>query len=212
MFFASDQFKADKMKNYVVSDLHFFHKNIIKYSALPFNSVEELNQEWVHMLDGIQHEDFVWYLGDLTLARKASKALNTLLSALKGQKILIKGNHDVLPDKVYSNCKFLVCKKLFHILDVGAGDPYRFIMCHYPPDSREYNQLVSDAILTEWTKKEEKRPSAKTYWLHGHTHTRPIQSQCAHAINVCIDFRYKNQKPIFCIEDFLQEFVLKGAP
>ncbi|MFC3847544.1 metallophosphoesterase [Helicobacter baculiformis] len=192
------------MKNYVVSDLHFFHANIIRYSALPFNSVEELNQEWLNMLDCVEQDDIVWYLGDLTLARKTSKALNTLLSSLKGQKILIKGNHDLLLDNAYSNCKFLVWKKLFHILDFEMGDLYRFIMCHYPPDSQEYNRLVADEILAEWMQKEEERASVKTYWLHGHTHTRQIQAPHANAINVCIDFRYKKQMPIFCIEDFLR--------
>ncbi|WP_104641094.1 metallophosphoesterase family protein [Helicobacter bizzozeronii] len=193
------------MKNYVVSDLHLFHKNIIKYSALPFESVEELNQEWVAMLDCVEPQDIVWYLGDLTLLRKPSKELNTILSNLKGQKILIKGNHDMLPDKAYANCNFQVFNKLFHILDVEADGLYRFIMCHYPPNSPEYNQWVAHQALTEWIKKEEEKPVLKTFWLHGHTHTRQIQSEQVDTINVCIDFRYKNQMPIFCIENFIQE-------
>ncbi|WP_285759441.1 hypothetical protein [Helicobacter heilmannii] len=56
-------------------------------------------------------------LGDLTLARTPSKELNTLLSSLKGRKFLIRGNHDLLPDKAYLNCGFQVLASFF-ILDI----------------------------------------------------------------------------------------------
>ncbi|GMB91948.1 metallophosphoesterase [Helicobacter ailurogastricus] len=191
------------MKNYAVSDFHFFHKNIIRYSALPFESVEELNQTWVDMLGCVTQEDMVWFLGDLTLARKTSKELNAILSNLKGQKILIRGNHDLLPNKAYTNCGFQVLDELFYILDIHQGGLYRFILCHYPPDSKEYNQLVAEGILKEWVQREAKAPALKTFWLHGHTHTRTPQPSNPSAFNVCIDFCYKNQQPIFCIEDFL---------
>ncbi|BCZ18901.1 hypothetical protein NHP190012_05430 [Helicobacter sp. NHP19-012] len=100
--------------------------------------------------------------------------------------------------------QFLCLRQAFYIFDLEMDNLYRFIMCHYPPDSREYNQLVADEVLTEWAQREENQPSVKTYWLYGHTHTRQIQSEQVDFINVCIDFRYKNRMPIFCIEDFIQ--------
>ncbi len=42
----------------------FFHVNTIKCSAFSPNSVEELNQEWVAMLDCVEPRDIVLYLGD----------------------------------------------------------------------------------------------------------------------------------------------------
>ncbi|BDQ27721.1 metallophosphoesterase [Helicobacter heilmannii] len=197
------------MKTYAVSDLHLFHKNIIKYSALPFASVEELNGTWAKMLDCVRQEDAVWFLGDLSLARTPTKELNSILASFKGQKFLIRGNHDLLPDKAYINCGFQVLDKLFHIyklfhiLDIEQNGLYRFILCHYPPDSKEYNQLVAENILEEWTQKEAKTPALKTFWLHGHTHTSTPEPFNPDAINVCIDFRYHAKWPIFCFEDFL---------
>ncbi|BCZ17150.1 hypothetical protein NHP190003_04320 [Helicobacter sp. NHP19-003] len=192
------------MKHYAVSDLHLFHKNIIKYSALPFGSVEELNQTWVGMLEVVQAGDIVWFLGDLALAKTTSKGLNTILSSFKGQKFLIRGNHDLLPDKVYINCGFQVLDKLFAVVDIKMDGLYRFILCHYPPNSKEYNQLVAEDILSEWERQEATNPSLKTFWLHGHTHTRTPQPANPDVLNVCIDFRYQHQMPIFCFEDFIQ--------
>lgn len=192
------------MKHYAVSDLHLFHKNIIKYSALPFKSVEELNQTWARMLDGVQAEDIVWFLGDLALAKTTSKALNNMLSSFKGQKFLIRGNHDLLPNKAYINCGFQVLDKLFALVDIEMNGLYRFILCHYPPDSKEYDQLVAEDILNAWVQQEAINPALKTFWLHGHTHTRTPQPKNPDAINVCIDFRYHAKQPIFCFEDFIQ--------
>lgn len=75
------------------SDSHFCHKNIIKYCDRPFCDVEEMNSELIRRWNSVVAEDdVVYHLGDLYLG-PADRAYS-LLSALNGHIILIRGNHD----------------------------------------------------------------------------------------------------------------------
>jgi len=86
-------------RTFYISDHHFSHANIIKqeYGDRPFFSVEEMDafmvDKWNSVVDD---EDTVIYGGDLTLSSKRhyKELVPELLRALKGHKILVKGNHD----------------------------------------------------------------------------------------------------------------------
>jgi calcineurin-like phosphoesterase family protein len=76
-----------------VSDTHWGHKNIIKYSNRPFNSVEEMNEKLIlNWNEVVQPNDIVYHLGDFAFLpyddlKKTARRLN-------GEKHLILGNHD----------------------------------------------------------------------------------------------------------------------
>lgn len=81
------------MKNkWIIADLHFGHKNVIKYFNRPFSCVEEMNeiliQNWNKV---VKSEDKIYVDGDISLARRYIKIMHNL----NGHKILIKGNHDI---------------------------------------------------------------------------------------------------------------------
>lgn len=76
-----------------VSDTHFGHKNIIKYSNRPFNSVEEMDalmiQNWNKL---VKPNDTVYHLGDFAFGK--FEFVRDVIRELNGKKHLILGNHD----------------------------------------------------------------------------------------------------------------------
>ena len=79
--------------DYVYSDPHFHHENIIEYCNRPFSSVEEMDKMLLHRWNNMVSEDeTVLFLGDLAMAPQ-DKALRTL-HELNGEILFIRGNHD----------------------------------------------------------------------------------------------------------------------
>lgn len=87
---------------YYISDLHLFHKNVTgegnNFDNRPFDTLEEMHkyikEKWNRK---ITNGDTVYILGDVAL-RGINTKLIALVVKLKGNKILIKGNHDDVRD------------------------------------------------------------------------------------------------------------------
>ena len=76
---------------YLISDLHLDHKNIIRYCNRPFNSLEEMNNTIVNNWNKtVTENDTIFLIGDLAFGRNREY----WLKQLKGNIILIRGNHD----------------------------------------------------------------------------------------------------------------------
>ena len=55
------------MNVYFTSDLHFGHKNIIRYDHRPFSSVQEMDAELIRRWNNkVKDEDLVYILGDVS--------------------------------------------------------------------------------------------------------------------------------------------------
>lgn len=81
---------------WVWSDIHFGHKNIIKYTEphRPFNSPDEMNAAMIANYKAVvKPDDIVIWGGDITFMN--IHATNGLLRSLPGYKIQIVGNHDM---------------------------------------------------------------------------------------------------------------------
>ena len=82
------------MAEFLWSDLHLFHDNILKYCDRPFENVEEMNKtilkNWKEI---ITKYDKLFCLGDFSFNRNTEQ-LQKLIQNLPGYKILIMGNHD----------------------------------------------------------------------------------------------------------------------
>lgn len=133
------------MIDWIVSDLHFDHANIIDYCDRPFDSVEEMDKQLLaNWNQTVADSDTVLFLGDLTMCSE-KKAIN-YYNKLNGDIIFIKGNHDSID------------------IDSGIGVVYDSITLkhrgityhctHYP---QELDQLHNN------------------YVLHGHTHNNEMQ-------------------------------------
>jgi len=77
---------------YFTSDLHFGHENVIKFCNRPYKDLEEMHKAIITIWNNTINEgDTIYVLGDFSLNKKWSKEIVPLL---KGNKILISGNHD----------------------------------------------------------------------------------------------------------------------
>ena len=80
-------------KIFVCADLHFSHKNIIKYENRPFEDIHDMNKQLVRNWNRVvKKDDIVFVLGDVSFASR--RITRELVTKLNGHKRLIMGNHD----------------------------------------------------------------------------------------------------------------------
>jgi calcineurin-like phosphoesterase family protein len=81
------------VKTWFVSDTHFGHTNIMRLSARPFATIEEMDATLIANWNAaVQPTDDVWHLGDF--AFRNAKAASNYLRRLNGRIHLVHGNHD----------------------------------------------------------------------------------------------------------------------
>lgn len=75
------------------SDIHAFHKNIIKYDSRPFFTVSEMNNALItNWNNKVTSKDTIYVLGDVSWGNESET--DWFISQLNGTKHLIIGNHD----------------------------------------------------------------------------------------------------------------------
>ena len=131
------------MKEWVTSDLHFGHANIMKFcpETRKFADVEDMNQSMIREWNAkVSPEDKVYILGDFAFL-PTNKAV-AILNQLNGEKILIEGNHDrkLLKDPVFRRC----FKEIHVYLDTVRYNKQPVIMFHYP--IAEWDRMHHGAI------------------------------------------------------------------
>lgn len=110
---------------WVWSDTHFGHKNIIKYCDRPFCDIDEMSQRLIdNHNEVVGDDDLVVWVGDVAFMPDAKA--NEILSNLKGERILVIGNHDLHKGKV----RELDFKEKHLVYAVDGETPVVFT--HYP--------------------------------------------------------------------------------
>lgn len=80
------------MKIFFTSDWHIGHANIIKFSNRPFKDTHEMHSAFIQRYNSVVPLNGIcFFLGDMGTDLNLIKSV---LSCLKGKKILILGNHD----------------------------------------------------------------------------------------------------------------------
>lgn len=136
------------MNIFITADTHFSHAGMCKFlredgtKLRPWDSPEEMDEEMVKRWNEVvRPNDKVYHLGDVVIARRAL----AILDRLHGDKVLIKGNHDIF--KITDYLKYFRDVRAYHVLE-------RMLLSHIPvhPDSK----------------------GRFTANVHGHTHANKI--------------------------------------
>lgn len=112
---------------YFTSDLHLGHGNISALCNRPFTSLESMNKELIaNWNSAVGDDDLVVITGDLVWG--GAQLWDRFLSVLKGQKILIIGNHDLKCDLSKVEHHFVTIREQVEF-KIGKE---RLFACHYP--------------------------------------------------------------------------------
>jgi len=87
---------------FLVSDTHFGHMGVCRFTRndgvtklRPWDSADEMDEAMVKSWnERVKPTDKIYHLGDAVINRKASKTLGRL----NGDKVSIRGNHDLFSD------------------------------------------------------------------------------------------------------------------
>ena len=159
---------------YVTSDLHFYHKNILKYCPKRVEKVKEYaNQHNIELTEDnmvdtmnkwlvdvwnsqvMNHDDDVYVLGDFSFGN--AEETKNIINQLNGRIHFIIGNHDFKVNAMLetgriesvSQIKTIEVKDIFFCGD--WSETFTFELCHYP--------------MMTWKQKE-----YGSIHLHGHCH------------------------------------------
>ena len=92
-------------KIFLIGDMHFMHKNIIKYCNRPFKDVEDMTEKLIKNWNSvIGNNDIVYVVGDFALCGK--QKIIEIGNQLNGRKRLILGNHDGASIATYREAGF----------------------------------------------------------------------------------------------------------
>lgn len=118
--------------NYFISDLHFGHRNILRYDNRPFNNTDEMDEKIIkNWNEVVTDEDDVYILGDISWKTVPETA--EIFKKLKGRKHLIKGNHDgsYLKDEPFKKL-FVEITDYKELYQQVNGMDSMIVLSHYP--------------------------------------------------------------------------------
>jgi len=133
-------------KIYVTSDLHFCHNKEFLYEPRGFKNIYEHDKTIVNNWNQkVDDDDLVIVLGDIMLKNNESGCY--YFNQLKGNKIIILGNHDTdARQEFYPNLRGVLSIKYADMFKYGG---YNFFLSHYPSITSEhtYTKPLSHRII-----------------------------------------------------------------
>lgn len=133
---------------FIISDTHFGHLGVTQFmnndgtKMRPWDDVYEMDEALVKNWNSVvKPKDKVYHLGDVVINRKALP----ILSRLNGEKVLVKGNHDIFRIEEY--LEYFKDVRGSHIID-------KYVMTHIP---------IHTASIERWKGN-----------IHGHLHSNVI--------------------------------------
>jgi calcineurin-like phosphoesterase family protein len=177
---------------FLVSDTHFGHAGVCRFTCddgvtkiRPWTDPDEMDEAMVKAWnDRVKPTDKVYHLGDVVINRKA---LN-ILHRLNGDKVLIRGNHDIFKDEDYR--QHFRELRAYHVMN-------GMILSHIPLHPESLGRFGVN--------------------IHGHTHQRRVMKDNGYGGQV-VDTRYHcvcvEQTPDFApilFEDVLKRIEEEGG-
>lgn len=171
------------MKHFVASDLHFSHKNILKFNAATrqYRDIDHMNEELISGWNkDVTNEDLVYFLGDFAFTN-GNKAFD-IISRLNGRKIMIEGNHD---KRLLEHAGFRNSFESIHsYLEIDYSGT-KIILSHYP--HAEWNACHRGSLM-----------------LHGHLHGSPTGMEKYRIMDVGLD---STGKIVSDLDDVVRELL-----
>jgi calcineurin-like phosphoesterase family protein len=151
---------------FLVSDTHFGHAGVCRFTRRdgvtklrPWDSAEEMDEEMVRRWnDRVRPQDYVYHLGDVVMSRRSL----SIMDRLNGDKVLIRGNHDIFKDEEYR--KYFRELRAYHVMN-------GMILSHIPIHSESLGRFGVN--------------------IHGHTHADRVMRPLATGDQLdVVDVRY----------------------
>lgn len=153
---------------FVTSDTHFGHAGVCKFlredgtKLRPWDDPAEMDEEMVKRWnETVRPNDKVYHLGDVVINRKALKTL----ARLNGEKVLIKGNHDIFRLEEYT--PYFKDIRAYHVLN---GMIFSHIPVHEESLGRfgtnvhghlHSNRVMRSVDIQEWSQYDERPYTVK---------------------------------------------------
>ena len=157
---------------FLISDTHFGHIGVTQFlnrdgsKLRPWTDIESMDEAMITNWNSVVNpKDKVYHLGDVVINRKHLKTL----SRLNGEKVLVKGNHDIF--RIDEYLMYFKDVRGYHVLD-------RFLMSHIPIHPAELGRFSGN--------------------IHGHLHSKVVEHQDGSADNryACVCVEQINYTPI----------------
>lgn len=180
------------MAEFFTSDLHFGHKNILKYTDRHKVVSYEDHDEWLIDTWNSQvksNSDIVYHLGDFSFYSDLKK-IERILGELRGKIVMIRGNHDTGDQwKLYNQYPDSITCYDYREVRI-ANQPKKSVLFHFPIEI--WNQQHRGA-----------------WHLHGHCHGSFVKEK-GYILDVGIDSAYNvyGQHKLFTVND-ISEYMSK---
>jgi hypothetical protein len=150
---------------FLTSDTHFGHTGVCHFTRndgvtklRPWTDPDEMDEEMVRRWnETVRPNDKVYHLGDVVINRKSLK----IMSRLNGDKVLIRGNHDIFRDDEYR--KYFRELRAYHVMN-------GMILSHIPIHEESLGRFGVN--------------------IHGHLHSNRIMGYSIDLDREVIDPRY----------------------
>jgi calcineurin-like phosphoesterase family protein len=171
---------------FLVSDTHFGHMGVCRFTRndgvtklRPWDTPEEMDEEMVKRWnETVKPTDKVYHLGDVVINRKALKTL----ARLNGDKVLIRGNHDIFPDNEYR--QYFRELRAYHVMN-------GMILSHIPLHPESLGRFGVN--------------------IHGHTHSNRVENNGVIDTRYhCVCVEQTDFRPIL-FEDVLKRITEEGG-
>ena len=137
---------------FLVSDTHFGHAGVCRFTdsvtgekIRPWTDPAEMDEEMVKRWnETVRPNDKVYHLGDVVINRKAL----SIMSRLNGDKVLIRGNHDIFRDEEYR--QYFRELRAYHVMN-------GMILSHIPIHEQSLGRFGTN--------------------IHGHLHTGRVMAE-----------------------------------
>lgn len=104
---------------FLVSDTHFGHAGVCRFTRndgvtklRPWDNAEEMDEAMVKAWnERVKPTDKIYHLGDVVINRKSL----SIMSRLNGDKVLIRGNHDIFKDEDYT--PYFRSLRAYHVMN-----------------------------------------------------------------------------------------------